>query len=168
MMIVCSKCETEYDLGFAPPSKPDDYPACPECGYNEGKAAALRRMKIKCLSLENWHLFAEEETGPFECMSDLSCAQPVFNRDGQYYCRESKRCWFEIDGRAFRYKNPDMFLYLLELLNHRRLRQVEHEAIGILITQRICPKALQDLYEREEQLRDLRKIRIETLTGRTS
>jgi hypothetical protein len=37
---------------------------------------------------------------------DISLIHPMFNRDGYYYDRHKKFCWFEVNGKA--YHNKDL------------------------------------------------------------
>jgi hypothetical protein len=43
---------------------------------------------------------------------DITLIHPMFNRDGYYYDRHKKFCWFEVNGKAYHNKDlADSFCY---------------------------------------------------------
>ena len=56
-------------------------------------------MTIKVLQLDWWQ---ETDAWDFErTIEHYEEIEPRFNRDGQYYDTETKRYWFESEGRAW-------------------------------------------------------------------
>ncbi len=95
-------------------------------------------MTLKVLKLEFWmsrEMYDED---------DLTRCAPIFNRDGQYFDTITKKCWFEVDGDAF-LLDRNLFTFSLQMLNHKPLRQIERDAINVLINSRLATKTLKEL-----------------------
>jgi len=112
----------------------------------------MKKNDLKILSLQHWMYNPTDldET----C---LTAIMPILKRNGYYLTKEM--CWFEIDNRAYKY-NKEYFEYNLSLLNHRRLRETEFKAIKYLISNKLASKELKEKYHTEIELRDLRKLQI--------
>ena len=72
---------------------------------------------------------------------------PIFNRDGWYYDRKTKRSWYEFKGRAFTKDHTErQFLYELNMLDHEILSEEEVRAIETLLVMGACgPEAKKHL-----------------------
>jgi hypothetical protein len=81
--------------------------------------------RLKVLQLENW--MKSNLSG----MNYVEIKPPI-HRNGWYLERMSKRCWFEVDGKAYQCPNQEQFEYVLSLLNHRPLTQRQVTAIKTL------------------------------------
>jgi hypothetical protein len=95
-------------------------------------------VTLKVLKLEFWmsrEMYDED---------DLTRCEPIFNRDGQYFDTITKKCWFEVDGDAF-LLDRNLFTFSLQMLNHKPLRQIERDAINVLINSRLATKTLKEL-----------------------
>lgn len=108
-------------------------------------------MTIKVLKLDWW---MEREL--FDLDQYTQC-KPIFNRNGQYYDTKTKKCWFELDGDAWNLTNDNTFMFSLQLLNHRPLRDIERDAIETLIKHKLAPKQLRELLELDTTDREIRK-----------
>lgn len=87
----------------------------------------------------------------------LEQIEPTFRRDGWYYDRLQRRCWYEWRGTAWRAERSQ-FEYELEMLQSRILEREEVKAIRTLISYGSCPLELRRLLWRHEQLVHLREI----------
>ncbi len=108
-----------------------------------------KKSYIKILPLEYWQKFMANcfEQDESDSYPEI---KPVFNREGQYFDRKTKECWFEVDGKAYLNKN-NLFGYELQLLNHTPLTQSELEAFRLLKTNRFkFPRKLKDLLYMDE------------------
>jgi hypothetical protein len=76
----------------------------------------------------------------------------IFNRDGWYFDRKYKKSWIETDGKAYSVPIHD-FLYELELLNHKRLNDVELKAIEILNMYGAKNNEINKIYHKELTIR---------------
>jgi hypothetical protein len=56
---------------------------------------------------------------------ELKEIEPVFNRDGWYYNRHTKHCWFECRGKAFLYERANDFKYRVDLFTFKSLSERE-------------------------------------------
>ncbi len=110
---------------------------------------------------EGWEFFEVES-----CLKDYEEITPIFQRNGWYYDRKEDFAWIEVNGRAWRDKRTDDFLYRLSIQNHRPLADVERQAIEALMRRNMCPKALRKLYRLDENVRHLRSIRLDTTSYR--
>lgn len=95
---------------------------------------------------------------PQEYFGDLEEFQPVFSRDGFYYCRKSKQAWYEFAGRAFKANRVDDFVYQLKIENHRPLLPCEQQAIRTLMQGHRCPTNLKELFYTDRSWHDLRSV----------
>lgn len=129
----------------------------------------VNTQKVKILALDFWHHCEIEDGTHFEDYikrNSMTEIMPIFNRDGQYFCRQSKTYWFEIQGKAYQKENQiEIFKFELSLFNHRRLRQVEFDAIKVLLRQQICPKELGKKVHLEEFFRHSWSSQIEMHKG---
>lgn len=87
-------------------------------------------MTLKVLPLEYW----------MEHDSNFPEITPVLNRDGYFYETVSKRCWFELGGKAFDLERNTQFLFELELLNHKPLSVEEVNAFKVLTKHKLLSK----------------------------
>lgn len=71
---------------------------------------------------------------------------PVFNRNGRYYDRKRKLVWEEYNGRAFLERRIDDFVYKLSLLSHRPLLPESVKCIKFLISEKLAPQKIKELY----------------------
>ena len=79
--------------------------------------------------------------------------EPVFNFNGWYYDRLTKKTWHECDGIAWTYNDKhllldtdrDHFLYCLKLYDARILSPAEVDAINVLIKYKLCPQVLRNI-----------------------
>jgi len=90
--------------------------------------------RYKVLPLESWMIV----DGDWVTWKDVQeCAKgeiaPIMNRDGFYYDRATKMCWFEINGRAFLYEAKS-FLYSLSLFAHSPLSEKDADALRVTIS----------------------------------
>ena len=101
--------------------------------------------RYKILQLESWAKWLLEPG--FESLDELKTyrvteIEPVFNRDGRYYDRINRVVWFEYNGLAFKEKDIDSFVYILNSLDSRILTTKEHEALIALCNSHIVSKKL--------------------------
>ena len=109
---------------------------------------------IKVLPCEVPEMFWKNPQGYF---GDLKEFQPVFHRDGFYYCRNTGQVWHEFAGRAFRERRVDDFVYRLKMENHRPLLPCEQQAIRTLMQGHRCPSNLKELFYTDREWFDLRR-----------
>jgi hypothetical protein len=117
-------------------------------------------MKLKVLTLDRWMILDELEDFEFEDLNEfghLVKMDPILNRNGYYYDRETKKCWFEYNGHAYYARYCD-FLYDLEQLNHIPLSPKAVAAIEQLRREKICPKNLNDVYYTDRQWKECRAV----------
>lgn len=84
---------------------------------------------------------------------------PIFNRHGWYYDRETRSSWIECNHGCWRESSPEMFLYTLENENHVMLPNKVVQAIKVLINYGMCPKELISSLRKEDEIRGLIDIR---------
>lgn len=118
-------------------------------------------MKLKILPLElemeySEYRYRSREQWIEELSEWSTPISPVIGRDGYYYDRSNKRCWFEVEGYAFK-ANPDQFLLELEMQNHKPLSDKEAEAARYLIRAGIAVgKEFKELYYKDCRWKELR------------
>lgn len=73
--------------------------------------------------------------------------QPFFRKDGWYYDRQMKACWYEYNGNAYTKEGlHEQFQHELDQLCVRWLEPPEIQAIKTLIVYGGCPKSLLEIY----------------------
>lgn len=78
--------------------------------------------------------------------------EPIFERDGWYYDRISRRCWYECAGSAWESDGAaEQFLFVLHQLNTPSLPKAVLFAIATLRAYRTCPGDLRSL-ERDHKV----------------
>lgn len=100
------------------------------------------------------------QLGSFYRNVELIETEAVFNKDGWYFDRETKQCWVEINGKSY-VEKTDSFLWQFKLLNHNRLSGCERESIQSLINRNNCPKNLKEQLYLENEIKELRRIRLD-------
>lgn len=70
--------------------------------------------------------------------------EPVVHRNGIF--KQGKKCWFEVDGRAYTYR-ADMFDFELGLLNVPALAPSQIKALKMVIDNKLASKEQKKLYE---------------------
>lgn len=104
-------------------------------------------MKVKVLPLPLWAKHIN--------FDDYKQIEPIFNRSGRYYDRDSDKCWFEVDGLAFLEKDSDQFLLDLEgyKSDYTPLPDACVTAIQVLFKYGIKNKELEKLLYDDQQRR---------------
>ena len=104
-------------------------------------------MKLKVLPLGNDHRYFIEEMndcaneGEFFYQSKY-LIPPIFNRDGWYLQidKNSKKCWFEIDGLAFT-SSTESFEHRLKCLDSKILSAKEFKILKGLVSSKLLSKS---------------------------
>ncbi len=117
---------------------------------------------IKVLPAPSWLLWDLNDPDEGEMLRDslktLQEIEPRFSRVGWYYDRSTKISWYEAHGRAW-LGSSGSFEYELALHNHRPLTPREREAIRVLNYAGLASKKLRELWWRDTDWFDLRRIR---------
>lgn len=95
----------------------------------------------------------------------LKSIEPTFYRDGWYFDRQTKQCWYEWQGTAWQAKSEE-FLHELSHHNEPWLTTAEVEAIRTLIVYGNAPKSLIERLWRHQERIMLRDIRRNARTAR--
>ena len=111
----------------------------------------MKKTDLKVLPLDYWMTFKDDVLDD-TCLVPI---MPILKRNGYYLTKEM--CWFEVDGKAYKY-NKEYFEYELKLLNHRVLRDIEYKTIKFLITSKLADRKLKDLYWTERDIRYGRRM----------
>lgn len=113
---------------------------------------------LKVLQLSQWmfprknkHLEQERQ----DCLSRYKTYEPVMNRPGRY--KLGKKCWFEVDGRAYA---DDMFNYDLDILNAERYNARQVLALESVVAQKLATREQRKLLDSCHQITWLRRIRL--------
>jgi hypothetical protein len=114
--------------------------------------------RYKMLPAPRWlEWCAEYHGGIDDETKHLKEIEPVFNRQGWFYDRQTKLAWYESYGRAWLCDRNDDFLYCLKNAMHRPLLKKERQAIKTLMQNKLCPLALKQLYWTDTEVHDLRE-----------
>lgn len=120
-----------------------------------------RRYKV--LPLPNW---AKVRSPIFErtflsCIETCSSIEPVFNRDGFYFDRQTGQTWIERLGRAWIYRDRCNFQWELDHnIGNNRIEIRIYDAIKILVDEGMAGNELAHLYEIETYFRYIRSCQI--------
>lgn len=95
-------------------------------------------LKLPSYLTRSKEQFKTERT--LDWLKDLGKAETIFNRDGYYYDRITKKCWVESSVYGSWYHDPGMFLHTLENLSHKLLTYRELFAIKEMVRLNIFPK----------------------------
>lgn len=94
---------------------------------------------------------------PAMLLEDPDRIEPRFNVPGWYYDRHTKFCWMEAAGYAWK-SHKSSFLYALEQLNHRPLRDVERGAIRTLMLSKLAPRSMRKLFYVDRDWWDMHRV----------
>lgn len=122
------------------------------------------RSAVKVLPLEEWM----KHSWTWEGM-DLVKLPPCFHRNGYYYNRHLKICWFEVNREAY-YADKEDFLYSLKLFNVKPLRHRELVALRELHTAKMLHKKMAEellTFEHWIMVRDTYRMTRKTLMDLT-
>lgn len=112
----------------------------------------ISKNKVKVLSIT--FPFNYEKKFWIDCLKETDKIRPVFNRNGYYYDRISKKTWLEINGEAWLYSSKEHFLYdLCTNEGNNRISSEAFDAIGLLIEQGLADKKLKKIYYTEKDTR---------------
>lgn len=83
--------------------------------------------RYKVLRLQYWMETVDFEDFDRDMLSRYPEIPPVFQRDGYYFDRKEKVCWFEVEGKAYKVlEGPRMMLYVLKTFDYEWLpRHIE-------------------------------------------
>lgn len=115
---------------------------------------------LKVLPLDAWMSYCDEEELRDMAYTEVS---PRFNRDGQYFMRDTKTWWFEVNGKAYtseRDRSGKHFLYQVKLDFQNILSRREVKAMRtVLATTRdpLVRKALKSRLHIHEETRLIRE-----------
>lgn len=122
---------------------------------------------IKCLPLDFWMEFKVlKNWDNFRTVKGKEIT-PVFNRNGWYYNRLNKSCWFEVNGYAFKTSIND-FKFQLDLLNHNYMSDTIYFAYCVLRKENLLSKKQKQELITEEFLRQRRKTNLDMLKFKKS
>lgn len=92
-------------------------------------------MKIKVLQCPPFAKLYQSKTIGCGIMDHYESITPIFNRDGFYLDRETKKCWIEYDGKAWTAQHLyEDFIHEIIILECRSFTCSEIEAIKTLIS----------------------------------
>lgn len=115
-------------------------------------------MNLKVLKLDPWMYFTKENPSIYIKQGYLVKINPIYNRYGYY--KYGNKTWFESPKGAYLLNNPNTFNYELDLLNHKRLRECELNALNILSKSKLCSKTQLKILEIETLLKNNFKFKL--------
>ena len=96
---------------------------------------------------------------------DISLVHPMFNRDGYYYDRHKKFCWFEVNGKAYHHHelassfcyrmNNGQEEYILTEREARAMRAILHTSRDYAVKKVLKARLLK--HDDAVELRDTRR-----------
>lgn len=171
-----SKCVSEINIG----GKILTYSTKSDCGHFAKVANVfappkkllcrielLRRIKV--LPIDCYKGFLSKTYMPREYFVDqLGCIEKeaVVGKNGWYYDRVTKNCWYEFDGKSyFRNKDGETFLHRLKSKSLPRLTDEELKSLSVALKIKwLSGKVKKELWELcffERHNRELRKISLD-------
>lgn len=111
---------------------------------------------LKCLELQSWMEWEwlEQDDG---LMKRLQKIEPIMNRNGYYYDRLKKKCWFESEGLAFEVHTSN-FKYTFENLDHKPMTSSVYSAYCTLRKDGVLGKKELYLLTVEERIRQFTEL----------
>jgi hypothetical protein len=115
------------------------------------------KRRYKRLDVPNWATWPKRlKNASNNPINNYEPCEKVFNKNGWYYDRLTKKSWIEWEDICFVYES-DTFLYELLILNAKRLTDAELEAIAVLNIYGVKNDRLNSMAKQEEIVRMLRR-----------
>jgi hypothetical protein len=98
---------------------------------------------------EEWEMMVEDLVEIYKKI------EPVFNRTGWYFDRQTGKSWIETNKGCWELPSPRDFEYDLERYSHKRIPRAVREAIKVLMNYKMCPNELKQWLWRDAEIQML-------------